>query len=523
MLRKISFALVGFIICCFLETSTTHNQQVLNHYIISQEIESAYAGLWPAAKRGDKIALEALSSLAAVNEDKYWLERAAQINSLGAQLALINLAESDAQRLSWLESAAKNQHSPSQFELYLLEDDPERASRLLFKAAKQQYQPAVIALGKYLYEAGRLDEAAIWLAQAAQYDAKSRYKLARVYWQLDKKTDAKREFALAAKTLPMAKAYANATQKHKVQPFTQLMRSNDNQIHMTSACSQQLQFVATSLDSLVQAEQFAQKFKVDERFKDFPICINPVLWVQKESLKCKLESNRQRCDLSTLATNIHQPSFTHLVLFLGAGTAYVQHGVMHLDEADTYSVFVHELAHFVGFVDEYALSTELAQQHCKAQTAPNLIVSKDAEGSLYQHEKFKAWQDLIRYSQSQDIASNNRAFNLEDPAQAELMQSTQEIEQTNKDVSQNVFSVPSLQLGASRTCIRLGIETFKPSSDITFLEYHDTNNIPPIYLAIWKELLAQQHQEIAIAEHYYNRAFDNNAFDAAEHWASYLD
>jgi hypothetical protein len=126
------------------------------------------------------------------------------------------------------------------------------------------------------------------------------------------------------------------------------------------------------------------------------------------------------------------------VIVTDRGKANVDNGVMYLDIADDYAVFVHELAHFAGFVDEYPMSAQQANIVCRSVKAPNLVV----EGELtYQPiSRIQEWRTLDQ----------------------------------------------SLSLSVSRTCEKVGVTAYKPSTAMTFLEHHDIGHIPPIYLALWR-------------------------------------
>ena len=144
-----------------------------------------------------------------------------------------------------------------------------------------------------------------------------------------------------------------------------------------------------------------------------------------------------------------------------SGKANVNNGVMYLDVGDTYSVFVHELAHFVGFVDEYPLTRSFAKEYCARKSAPNLV-----------------FLGALTYAPLSNI---------------EYWQSIE-------------FPVT---LYPSRTCNNIGVASFKPSDRITFMENHDAKYIPPIYLSIWSSLLNNPRAQRPIAMNlfqYYEQA-----------------
>ena len=219
-------------------------------------------------------------------------------------------------------------------------------------------------------------------------------------------------------------------------------------------CSQTLLFVVGQVESLEQAEQFKQKFTADERLKRLPICIRPTLWFAPDKLACSSsevaimaseEATNQRisCDLGLLAEDLEEQYFTHLVMFAEQGKANVHNGIMYLDQQDDYNVFVHELAHFVGFVDEYPLNAGLASNVCSASNVPNLVFGSASGKDI----DLAYWQGL------------------------ELDLGT--------------------QLVKAKTCDNHPTQAYKMTDRLTFMEYHDVAYIPSTYLKIWRLLLQQ--------------------------------
>ena len=62
-------------------------------------------------------------------------------------------------------------------------------------------------------------------------------------------------------------------------------------------------------------------------------------------------------------------------------TAYVSAARMYLGFDDTYEVFIHELAHFAGFLDEYPMRVASAKYQCQIKRyAPNVIFESQLLG-----------------------------------------------------------------------------------------------------------------------------------------------
>jgi hypothetical protein len=209
-------------------------------------------------------------------------------------------------------------------------------------------------------------------------------------------------------------------------------------------CKQKLLFVTPDIESLAQAEHFKSRFKQDPRINSLPICIYDVTWFDPVDISCEenwQQSGRLGCQLLSLAKKLKSVPFTHLVMFAEKGKANVHNGIMFLDRQDTYDVFIHELAHFSGFIDEYPLSKGLAKRVCAGVDAPNIVFKQAGESDVDRQH----WQSIG------------------------LQNST------------DIFM--------ARTCDNHTAQAFKTSNQLTFMEYHDTAYIPSHYLKAWQRQL----------------------------------
>jgi hypothetical protein len=209
-------------------------------------------------------------------------------------------------------------------------------------------------------------------------------------------------------------------------------------------CQQKLLFVTPDIDSLVQAEYFRSRFEQDSRLSSLPICIYDMTWFDPLEIVCEdnwQQSGRLGCQLLSLAEKLKRLPFTHLVMFAKKGKANVHNGIMFLDRQDSYDVFIHELAHFSGFIDEYPLSQSLAKRVCAGVDAPNIVFK--------QIDKLDADR---QYWESLGLQDNTDIF-------------------------------------AARTCDNHSTQAFKASNQLTFMEYHDTGFIPNHYLIAWQRQL----------------------------------
>jgi len=87
-----------------------------------------------------------------------------------------------------------------------------------------------------------------------------------------------------------------------------------------------------------------------------------VKYISKKRLSCQHENNEAiRCDETIWMEGLpDEPVVDRDIRFLAVliekGGANVSSGILYLDSEDTVDVFFHEIAHLLGFVDEYPLA-----------------------------------------------------------------------------------------------------------------------------------------------------------------------
>lgn len=390
----------------FLHNQANSNQQPL-HY------------LYRAYRAGDEQALEQLSQRAIALNDGYWLHFAKLAGSAQAQ-----------RYFSYLQVGNEGNKA---------------AIKALNYSAKRGELDAQVALYHHWITQNQLEKAQHWLSRAAKRDAGSALMYAKWLSLKGQESQALESLQIAqqlgsAEALQLLNMRAGSAPKK----YSELTLASSKAV--VENCAQRLQFVASSLHSVMQGQAFIDNFANDERLKTLPICINRPLWLAPDSLTCSGNwqgAGRLGCNMTRMSQSLFGQPFTHVVVLAQAGKANVHNGVMFLDSQDDYNVFVHELAHFAGFVDEYPLSEGLASVICELNDAPNLRVSRQGH-----QPDMLGWQGLTK---GQRIA-----------------------------------------VSESRTCDNHQAQAYKPSTKMTFMEFYDVPYIPPIYLRAWAERLANK-------------------------------
>jgi hypothetical protein len=434
--------------------------------------------LFLASQQGHDDALSLLQQYASQNSQRHWLKLAADLGSAESQYQLAMALDDPQQQQSYMDKAAQQGHPAAQYEMSLLAGQSKVKLIWLEKSAEQNYLSAQVSLYQWWLLQQDFAKAMPWLTMAAQRDGPSAIILAKQQWRSGAHNDAIDSF-LQAQSLGEAEAlvYLEHIRQFWSATDSATLAANGKPLLQRPNCSMRLQFIATSLDSAVQANKFLTQFGHDPNLQALPICINPLILLDQSRLNCKANwasSQRISCEIGALAEVASQVEFSHAVVFAKMGKANVHNGLMYLDLADTYQVFIHELAHFAGFVDEYPISAKMANRVCTDNSAANLLF---------------------------------------------VPQSDMQFAHTEDDVS--AVSPLSHALIKSRTCDNHSAQAFKLSADLTFMEFYD-RPVPPLYVDIWRQRLEGRTELIPfyvnIAQHYENK---QNYSESALWWNKY--
>jgi hypothetical protein len=166
-------------------------------------------------------------------------------------------------------------------------------------------------------------------------------------------------------------------------------------------CLADIQMFATNLADLTYLQQLITQVVKYPTGKYF--CFNSVRYIALNQLDCQHKNKEViTCDESIWQAYAPTIKAKYLGVLLPQGGANVNSGVLYLDSKDTVDVFSHELAHLLGFVDEYPLP----KNHAKcAQTQEKVFAHNIAVlPRLFSGERLKvrakilqqvAWRDHI--------------------------------------------------------------------------------------------------------------------------------
>lgn len=440
-MRSIIFALLAFVIVS--TDSGLYPAQLLAN---ASEARSPGPLLWAATRQGNSEAQARLLDYATGTDDTrardYWLEQLVSVDDPEAAWLLYQQAGPEQSADSLMRLAARGNVPEAQLEFAMDTDAPQKREKWLMKAAEQGYQPAQAALADWYLLQQQPDAALPWLEKTAQDYPQSAFKLGRLLWSQHQREAARHWLQVAADS-GHAQAQRFTRVMHHFQPQT-IASVTAHSWTKASQCHQRIQMFATSLSSIERASHLYQDWQNEKRLDNVGICIAAPLWIEDEAFTCSAnykQQGRLGCDLRPLADAVEKREATHIIVVSDLGIANVNNGAMFLDISDSYSVMVHELAHFAGFVDEYPLSRSAARKHCKVTDAPNLVV----DGKV----TYRPVTTALRWQQTGRLTG----------------------------------------ISESKSCEAIGQKAYKPSRQITFLEHHDSGVIPPVYLRLWQQQL----------------------------------
>lgn len=152
-------------------------------------------------------------------------------------------------------------------------------------------------------------------------------------------------------------------------------RLKSQKVQPLNTCSNVIQLFATSLANLRKSVKLINTFQ-KHALADY-FCFQPPKYVTESFLACKqnIGADAISCDETVWQYFPEKINARYLAIMLPKGGANVHQGILYLDEQDSSDVFIHELSHLLGFIDEYPLvKSHNACQQNNAIVGHNFIV-----------------------------------------------------------------------------------------------------------------------------------------------------
>ena len=299
----------------------------------------------------------------------------------------------------WLKEAAGLNHLESVFQWYLLQHDNQHISQYVWlkQAINLGHKEAILIQLSHFIEnkdwvsAKEFQHQHLDVLNTLENELNVKYQnidsLLSVAALSDKNTSAL--FSGQIPTVNLTSKVSVAKPKSQAQIQTQLQ------------CAITIQAVVESAPLLSKAKQFKHAF-AKSKFNDLSICFLTPQIMPELQVVCEPDKySRIECNLNQLAqsllkkVNVNPITYNHLLVIVEQGDANTRGGLMYLDKQDSDQVFIHELAHWLGYVDEYQIKPEQQKQLC------NVIKPKWISPNLFVTSK------KINKSQAQKIAGHS--------------------------------------------------------------------------------------------------------------------
>ncbi|WP_426370517.1 tetratricopeptide repeat protein [Pseudocolwellia sp. HL-MZ7] len=269
---------------------------------------------------------------------------------------------------------------------------------------------------------------------------------------------------------------------------TNLFNRPHSEVLNVNECSNTVQLFATSLSHLNKLDTLLQNIK-DHPLSSF-ICFEPPRYISVKQLDCKYNKGSAiKCDDSIWSHVTSEINTRYIGLMLDKGGANVDNGILYLDASDNTQVFIHELSHLLGFIDEYPLPVKhkVCQKPQQSSFSHNISIMKphykgSKEEVLDLLEKQVPWFSLIDAATPILIKGEDKW----------IIGTPESYKLNNENV---------IGLFKSETCDKNKVQAFKPTSTKTSLRYYEESFIP-----LYTNLLIQRPDQYLMPSFHYNVA-----------------
>ena len=248
---------------------------------------------------------------------------------------------------------------------------------------------------------------------------------------------------------------------------------NFNREHNT--CENIIQLFATNLANLEQLNMLIKQTAEHPLSKIF--CFNTPRYIPISKLNCVssafIPKSGERdepiqCEESMWSNVTPKIEARYIGLMVEEGGANVNKGILYIDKKDTVDVFTHELAHLVGFVDEYELSEthHLCQKKQSDMFSHNIAILPKYYNGTQAEVRAKVLEQIPWADQ----------INKNTP----IIQKIRDYWQTGTPKLISVNKPETIGLYPSDTCNKETIGSFKPIKEISQLNYYE-ENFPNFY------------------------------------------
>jgi len=220
------------------------------------------------------------------------------------------------------------------------------------------------------------------------------------------------------------------------------------------------------------------------------LCFSSVKYISKKELDCQHFGNEAIRCRESIWKNKNLPYNNRFVAVLvESGGANVNSGILYIDSHDNVEVFFHELAHLLGFIDEYALP----KNHSRCSAVQNSTFSHNI---AVLPRFYKGTRDIVRQQILKEIPWAKYIAN-NTPIVSETEQGWRLGTISDRDETIGVF--------AAETCSEQLYVAVKPLNKRTAMRYYEE-----VFPALYHQLLSDNPEKFLMPN------YQQNVLDALE-------
>lgn len=191
-----------------------------------------------------------------------------------------------------------------------------------------------------------------------------------------------------------------------------------------------------------------------------------------QALQCEQQGERGRAHCQVDGEAAQATSYKIIFVPNDKGIAFNDSRLIVLPINASIGLFAHEVAHWLGFVDEYPMTAELAHDYCAGRYQhPSLNVVVTRKPSVSEAELIALWERLpwrFAVTDWRDLATP------QDNGQWLL----------GSEVSKTTNQAEQVGLFPTQTCANTEYQAWRPVSGFTPMQYHDVYQWPAVYLLL---------------------------------------
>ncbi len=409
------------------------------------------------------------------------------------QTAMLQLAKNDGEIAFELANYFQADGDEATFEFWLNQAAQKNSSKAKIVLAQRYYDQGKITLAAKLLASSALTEKQLTLQTKIamlQGNTEALLTLQQAFLNNFKAS----QFFKELKTFHVFDV-ADNTRQHVLAELSEL-EINESR---GEKCRNSMQLFATNYQQLKAAENLikqVQQHPINEFF-----CFDNPRYIPAKALNCSQDEQIAiTCDEELWQQYTNNLDSRYLALLLPVGGANVHLGILYLDAQDTHAVFIHELSHLLGFIDEYPLaSTHKACANKSLVSFSNNIAVLDPH--LQENGPIDRKTLLAQIPWAEKIKKSTPIMKLQDGTM---------VIGTSDDYKNEIG------LFKISTCDQQGLQAYKPLAKRTALQNFEAS-FPQEYLAIYRD----SYHQFSMPSFHYNIALaliQNEEQEKAKLW-----